>query len=177
MDIYQLWTTYNKQWSRYEILFFGLVLTVVCIGMAVCVYRKKLRIIQALAVVALVVFLGIVFGSTVFTRIGTVRQYELLPFWSWREVICNHDRELLKENLLNFILLLPAGILLPLIANHKIKWYQALLIGILMSATIELSQLIFMRGLFEWDDMIHNGLGCMAGCLFTNIFVKSRVKH
>ncbi len=28
-----------------------------------------------------------------------------------------------------------------------------------MSATIELSQLIFMRGLFEWDDMIHNGLG------------------
>ncbi|MEI3316580.1 VanZ family protein [Eubacterium ramulus] len=105
------------------------------------------------------------------------RQYELLPFWSWREVICNHDRELLKENLLNFILLLPAGILLPLIANHKIKWYQALLIGILMSATIELSQLIFMRGLFEWDDMIHNGLGYMAGCLFTNFFVKNRVKH
>ena len=93
MDIYQIWTTYNKQWSRYEILAFGLVLTGVCIGMAVCVYRKKLRIIQALAVVALVVFLGIVFGSTVFTRIGTVRQYELLPFWSWREVICNHDRE------------------------------------------------------------------------------------
>ena len=177
MDIYQIWTTYNKQWSRYEILAFGLVLTVVCIGMVVCVYRKKLRIIQASAVVALVVFLGIVFGSTVFTRIGTVRQYELLPFWSWREGICNHDRELLKENLLNFILLLPAGILLPLIANHKIKWYQALLIGILMSATIELSQLIFMRGLFEWDDMIHNGLGYMAGCLFTNFFVKSRVKH
>ncbi len=70
MDIYQIWTTYNKQWSRYEILAFGLVLTGVCIGMAVCVYRKKLRIIQALAVVALVVFLGIVFGSTVFTRIG-----------------------------------------------------------------------------------------------------------
>ena len=46
-----------------------------------------------------------------------------------------------------------------------------------MSATIELSQLIFMRGLFEWDDMIHNGLGCMAGCLFTNNFVKSGVKH
>lgn len=89
MDIYQIWTTYNKQWSRHEILAFGLVLTVVCIGMVVCVYRKKLRIIRASAVVALVVFLGIVFGSTVFTRIGTVRQYELLPFWSWREVICN----------------------------------------------------------------------------------------
>ena len=41
MDIYQIWTTYNKQWSRHEILAFGLVLTVVCIGMAVCVYRKE----------------------------------------------------------------------------------------------------------------------------------------
>ena len=98
---------------------------------------------------------------TIDSRLSPVSYTHL--FWSWREVICNHDREMLKENLLNFILLLPAGILLPLIANHKIKWYQALLIGILLSATIELSQLIFMRGLFEWDDMIHNGLGYMAG--------------
>lgn len=28
--------------------------------------------------------------------------------------------------------------------------------------------LFFMRGLFEWDDMIHNGLGCMIGCMVTN---------
>ena len=121
---------------------------------------------------ALVVFLGIVFGSTVFTRTGTIRQYELVPFWSWRDIIRYHDWTLLKENLLNCILLLPAGVLLPVIANHKIKWYQALLVGILVSAIIEFSQLIFMRGLFEWDDMIHNGLGCMIGCLFANIFVK-----
>ena len=119
-------------------------------------------------------FLGIVFGSTVFTRTGTVRQYELVPFWSWRDIIRYHDWTLLKENLLNCILLLPAGVLLPIIANHKIKWYQALAVGILVSAIIEFSQLIFMRGLFEWDDMIHNGLGCMIGCLFANIFRKKK---
>lgn len=79
------------------------------------------------AVLALVVFLGIVFGSTVFTRTGTIHQYELVPFWSWRDIIRYHDWTLLKENLLNCILLLPAGVLLPIIANHKIKWYQALL--------------------------------------------------
>lgn len=67
--------------------------------------------------------------------------------------------------LLNCILLLPAGALLPVITNHKVKWYQALLFGVLISAVIETSQLVFMRGLFEWDDMIHNGLGCMVGCL------------
>ena len=60
MDIYQIWTTYNKQWSRYEILAFVGVMILVCTVMAVCVHRKKLKIIQATAVLALVVFLGIV---------------------------------------------------------------------------------------------------------------------
>ena len=111
------------------------------------------------------VFLGIVFGSTVFTRTGSVRQYELIPFWSWSAILRYHDMELLKENLLNCILLLPAGALLPLIMNHKVKWQHALAFGVVVSAVIESSQLIMMRGLFEWDDMIHNGLGCMVGAV------------
>lgn len=174
MDIYQIWTTYNKQWSRYEILAFVGVLILVCIAMAVCIHGKKLNIIQAAAVLALVVFLGIVFGSTVFTRMVTIRQYELVPFWSWRDIIRYHDWTLLKENLLNCILLLPAGVLLPIIVNHKIKWYQALAVGILVSAIIEFSQLIFMRGLFEWDDMIHNGLGCMVTNYIINVWRKNK---
>ena len=52
MDIYQIWTTYNKQWSRYEILAFVGVLILVCTVMAVCVHRKKLSIIQAAAILA-----------------------------------------------------------------------------------------------------------------------------
>ena len=59
--------------------------------------------------------------------------------------------------------------------SHRIKWYQALIVGISVSAIIEFSQLIFMRGLFEWDDMIHNGLGCMMGGLLTNIFLKIKI--
>lgn len=165
MDIYQIWTTYNKKWSKYEILAFSVILLLTVIIMAYCLWKKKLNIIQAGAVVAMVIFLGIVFGSTVFTRISTVRQYELMPLWSWRAIIRYHDWGLLKEDLLNCILLLPAGALLPVITNHKVKWYQALLFGVLISAVIETSQLVFMRGLFEWDDMIHNGLGCMVGCL------------
>ena len=74
MDIYQIWTTYNKQWSRYEIVVFAGVLILVCIVMTVCVYRKRFNIGQAVAFFALVVFLGIVLGSTVFTRTGSVRQ-------------------------------------------------------------------------------------------------------
>ena len=172
MDIYQIWSTYNKKWSKYEILAFSVILLLIVIIMAYCLWKKKLNIIQAGAVVAMVIFLGIVFGSTVFTRTSTVRQYELMPLWSWRAIIRYHDWGLLKEDLLNCILLLPAGALLPVITNHKVKWYQALLFGVLISAVIETSQLVFMRGLFEWDDMIHNGLGCMVGCLVVDGVVK-----
>ena len=83
MDIYQIWTTYNKKWSKYEILAFSVLLLLTVIVVAGCVCRKKINLIQAVAVVMMVVFLGIVFGSTVLTRTSTVRQYELIPFWSW----------------------------------------------------------------------------------------------
>ena len=59
--------------------------------------------------------------------------------------------------------------------NHKVKWQHALAFGVVVSAVIESSQLIMMRGLFEWDDMIHNGLGCMIGCFFANTFIKKEI--
>ena len=175
MDIYQIWTTYNKKWSKYEILAFSVLLLLTVIVIAGCVCRKKINLIQSMAVVMMVIFLGIVFGSTVFTRTSTVRQYELIPFWSWKAIWKYKDWELLKENLLNSILLFPAGVLLPIIANHKVKWYWALLFGVLVSAVIETSQLVFMRGLFEWDDMIHNGIGCMIGSVIINFLGKTKL--
>ena len=66
MDIYQIWTTYNKKWSKYEILAFSVWLLLTVIVAAGCVCRKKINLIQAVSVVIMVIFLGIVFGSTVF---------------------------------------------------------------------------------------------------------------
>lgn len=168
MDIYQIFTAYNNPWSHREILFFSGILIFAVIVVSYYIRKEKLNKLQAMAILAEVIFMGIVFGSTVFTRTGTTRQYELVPFWSWRDILRYHDRQLLKENLLNCILLLPAGALLPLIMNRKVKWQEALVFGVLISATIETSQLITMRGLFEWDDMIHNGLGCMVGAVLVN---------
>lgn len=177
MDIYQVWAAYNPQWSKRESLCFLAILVVTLLMVGHRFYKKRITMVQAVSILALVVFLGIVFGSTVFTRISTFRRYELMPFWSWRDIIRYHDRSLVIENLLNCILLLPAGVLLPVIAGHKVKWYHALLFGVGVSAVIEVSQLVFMRGLFEWDDMIHNGLGCMIGCLLTNLFMKKEMER
>lgn len=126
MDIYQIIMTHNRMWSKGEITVFSMVaLTALVVAIHLIRYRK-IRISQGIATMLLIFFLGIVFGSTVFTRTAAVREYELIPFWSWREVILHHDMFLLQENLLNCILLMPVGILLPFIVGHKVRWRNAL---------------------------------------------------
>lgn len=71
---------------------------------------------------------------------------------------------MLEEILLNMILLAPAGFLLPSVFHKKIVWYKAFLMGVGFSTLIEVSRLLLCRGLFEWDDILHNALGAMAGC-------------
>lgn len=42
--------------------------------------------------------------------------------------------------------------------------------GLIASAVIEVLQLVLCRGLFEFDDMIHNGFGCMLGSMGLTTF-------
>lgn len=174
MDIYQIFITHNRMWSGREIFVFSIIFLVILVCSIRAVRIGKINKMQAVSGMVLLVFLGIVYGSTVFTRSVGTRQYELIPFWSWREVIFHHSRALLQEDLLNCILLLPMGILLPFVRNKKVHPGAALLAGLSVSFLIEISQLIFLRGLFEWDDMIHNALGCMIGCILCNLILYGR---
>lgn len=174
MDIYQIVMTYNRMWSVREIVIFSVIILAVAAVFIHLIRRKKIKMSQGIASMLLIFFLGMVFGSTVFTRTATIRQYKLVPFWSWREIVLHHDRFLLQENLLNCILLMPVGILLPVITGHKFRCGTVLVIGFLISVMIETSQLIFMRGLFEWDDMIHNGIGCLLGCAVMNLTIRNK---
>lgn len=131
-------------------------------------YGKSNRInfSQSLAYIAIYIFLWTVLESTVFTRIPQAYpQYELHIFWSWKAFFVYHDNEMLKENILNCILLMPYGCLLPGALDKRISWKRGLVIGMGTSFVIELLQLITCRGLFEFDDIIHNGVGCMMGAV------------
>ena len=62
----------------------------------------------------IMLFLGVVFASTVFTRRPeAAASYRLDLFWSWKKVFLEGNRGLLLENILNVILFLPLGFLLP----------------------------------------------------------------
>ena len=137
---------------------------------------NNIRLLQGIAGVLLVIYLWTVLESTVFTRIPYAQpQYELHLFWSWKAVFLHHDREMLKENILNCLLLLPYGCLIPVALERKIGWKEGLLIGFGPSSVIEKLPLSTCRGLFEYDEIVHNGLGCMLGVLLISWFCQKNI--
>ena len=48
-------------------------------------------------------------------------------------------------------------------ATKSMTWFVALMTGMIISVTIESLQFFLMRGFSEFDDVMHNTLGCMIG--------------
>ncbi|WP_242987121.1 MULTISPECIES: VanZ family protein [Blautia] len=44
--------------------------------------------------------------------------------------------------------------LLSVTFNRRLSWWKGLLAGVIVSGMIETFQLIFCRGVFEWDDIV-----------------------
>ncbi len=123
---------------------------------------------------AAILFTTLIFRTPAADADGTLlHKAEWMPLWSWYEVIENHSKELLGEILLNVVLFVPVGVFVTLL--YKFRPLKMFLIGFLFSAAIELTQLILCRGLFEWDDMLHNGLGSLLGCLLGRILLRVRL--
>ena len=177
MNLYQTFMRHIQAWTLRETIGFILLTIVMGILLLIDVRRHKFEKVQAIALFISTLYLGIVFAFTVFTRETSIRQYKVIPFWSWYEVFRNHKVRLLQENILNCMLLVPIGGLFPFISNHKFLLRHALEGGILISFCIEICQLIFMRGVFEWDDIFHNGLGCMIGCVLGDLVWKKIIKN
>lgn len=169
MDLYEIFKTHNRPWSFREIVCFSIFFLIV-IGITVMMRRKnRIKTSQAVFFCLAVAYLAVVFASTVFTRDPLANAtYQLQLFWSWEEVLLRHSSVALEEIILNILLLVPFGMMLPFVFGRKVKAVYGLLGGFLVSAVIETAQLILHRGLFEWDDMLHNALGSMFGCILMN---------
>ena len=162
MDIYQILTTYNHIWSMKEILITLLIIAVTITSVLFLYRKKRIKASQAITIPVLIAFLLNVLGFTVFGRIPGLRKYELLSLWSYGEIF-RGNVSILKEVLLNFVLLMPVGVILVFVVDRRLSWKVGLIVGVFISSTIEPLQLITCRGLFEFDDILHNSIGCMIG--------------
>ena len=85
-----------------------------------------------------------------------------MPFWSY-----SHP-ELYMEIILNYLLFIPLGMLLYGAYGERIG-LKVVLIGCALSVGIEITQLVLSIGLFEFDDIIGNTIGCLMGAGFGKV--------
>ena len=122
-------------------------------------WRKGMRYA---AVVVLVEYIALLYGSTViFREAREQRTYDFSPFWSYL-AISEGRTELAAENLMNVLVFVPVGFLLSA-CFKSLSWWMVLLIGCCLSLSIEAMQFLLMRGFAEFDDVMHNTLGCVMG--------------
>jgi len=118
--------------------------------------------VKAVAWILLLGFIAFIMNTTVFSRKeAATYRYNLQPFWSYQAIMDGKDY-LIKENYLNVVLFIPLGILICCALKHK-QWWKALLFSTLLSGSIEIIQLFSKRGFCEFDDVMHNTLGCLTG--------------
>lgn len=125
-------------------------------------YRNdRMKASTAIAIPLIAFYSAFVLTITLIDRIPTKRpRYELVLFWSYK-AIQNGRSDLISEVFWNVVLFIPLGILFSLLLSKR-KWISIVL-GMLLSSGIELTQLILHRGLFEFDDIFHNTLGTFIG--------------
>ena len=104
------------------------------------------------------------FGVFYVTGVGTLYDALRTPFTNLAQRVnfIPFSREINQVGyILNIIMLVPFGFLLPMMAPKPRKFLQVLAAGLGLSLLIELSQLLCSRGT-DVDDLIMNTLG--AGC-------------
>ena len=110
----------------------------------------------------LIEYVLLIYCSTVFFRKTGKLQYDFMPFWSYRDYFNGVDRSLLAENIMNIVVFVPVGLLAGA-TFRSMSWKKVLVIGICLSVGIETLQFVFRQGFSEFDDVMHNTLGCLIG--------------
>lgn len=124
---------------------------------------SKINCASCITSIVLAFYLSFVAEITIFSRIPSdYSQYKSDLFWSYR-AIADGTPNLLAQVIWNIILFIPIGLLLMKLFTFKNKWVISGFCGFVLSSVIEVIQLIFHRGWFEFDDIFHNTIGTVIG--------------
>ena len=121
----------------------------------------------------LIIYVFTVLWYTVLKRSTDYRMAQVELFWSYKKWFAG-DAEIGKEIMANIAMFLPLGFLLSAVhlpsgrdvSGHGVRIITVVIAAAALSMSIEILQLILIRGLFEWDDLVSNMIGALAGaCL------------
>ena len=141
--------------------------------------RNK-KITNRVALTILLPYLFLVVISTIITRrVRGEQHFNLVPFWTIEAILTGGKKKawLVNEVVLNILMLVPVGLLTPVLFEER-KMVGTLLLGTGISMVIEFLQLITYRGLAEIDDIIFNTFGVIVGfgiyCVVKRIWNSTR---
>ena len=166
------------------------ILTIFLIGYFL-VYKKLLKGTktikksQILLYSVSICYVVIVIGATFFSRTPSETyndKMNLNLFSSYVEAY--HDigvvllnNVLLRNLILNIMLFIPLGFLIPMYSDKLKKMYIVVPIGLLATLTIEFTQHFNDYGTFEIDDALNNTIGTLLGYCIFMIFYKIKEKE
>ena len=146
---------------------------------------KTIKKSQILLYTVSICYVVIVIGATFFSRMPSETyndKMNLNLFSSYVEAY--HDigvvllnNVLLRNLILNIMLFIPLGFLLPLYSDKLKKMYIVVLIGLLATLTIEFTQHFNDYGTFEIDDALNNTIGTLLGYCIFMIFYRLKNKE
>ena len=134
--------------------------------------KKRQLLLYALSIGYVVIIIGATFLSRFQDSFIYNEELNLNLFSSYREAYHNINVDLVKNKLfrnliLNIMLFIPVGFLLPFYSDKLRKMYKVVLMGFVATLTIELTQHFNDYGVFEIDDIFNNTLGTLLGyCCF-----------
>ena len=150
-------------------------------GMAVCAFLAAVlfawlcqrldrrRWLRPCIGITLTAWFVIVLWMTVLKRTPGFYNANWIPLYSYRDALSGDHPEALRSAFMNVMLFYPAGLLWGGLTNRqpgdrkRLVWIAVLLA--LFSLGIELSQYWLRLGVAEADDVLHNTLGAVLGCV------------
>lgn len=127
--------------------------------------KKRLSIGKLTLFLIFFVYLAVVFGAVFGSRGGGFGQAQVhwQPFSSYREAWYTFSARAWRNLILNILMFLPMGGLLPFVFQKCRKFWITYLAGFGISVLIEFVQFVTKRGVVEFDDVFNNTLGTMIG--------------
>lgn len=129
-----------------------------------CVTYKEKSFKANICMVLLSFSIALIFNMTILGRNQEIKyRFRFQPFASWVIAFENKDVVLLLQIIMNIVLFIPLGVLLPCCLTRFEKNKKIILIVAVCSFGIELLQGITRIGMFEVDDILGNVLGAEIG--------------
>ncbi|MBQ6837143.1 MAG: VanZ family protein, partial [Clostridia bacterium] len=165
--------------SRYLVL--GVIVALFITAATLIIYRfflkkRSIPIKKVLLWATFFCYIIVVLGATLMMRASFYEGRKIMPlFYSYREAWVDFSAVMWRNIILNILMFLPFGFLLPLCHRLFDSFWKTSAATFVFTSLIETVQYFLKLGIFEPDDLLNNTIGAMIGFgIYTLIFFKKR---